>query len=234
MREKYKKEYDYAIDLFRKEFTKAIDYSLKFALYYSFRDYRDNLIDKFSDITKKTVTDTDSAIVEIITFNNELYEPFEKITERFEGEMKVESPSFNNCNRYKRCPNCGRIWFKVNGCNSMKCGNRTLKKDIFIGRFKNYLVKFTGKIFNIITLKDSNIDNSQDTEFFGITPEEKEKNKNRLYVHKIEPEGCGSELNWETLEDVTDMVNAELKKTFADKTYDNKMKDQIKNLNIEI
>ena len=234
LREKYKKEYDNAIDIFRKEFTNANDYSLKFALYYSFRDYRDNLIYKFSDITKKTVTDTDTAIVEIITFNNELYEPFEKITERFEGEMKVESVSFNNCNRYKKCPNCGRIWFKVNGCNSMKCGNRTLKKDIFFGRFKNYLIKFNGIIFNIITLKDSNVDDSQDTEVYGTTEEEKEKNKNRIFVHKIEPEGCGSNLNWETLEDVTDMVNAELKKTFADKTYDNKMKDEIKNLNIEI
>ena len=101
------------------------------------------------------------------------------------------------------------------------------KKDIFFGRFKNYLVKFNGIIFNIITLKDSNVDDSQDTEVYGTTEEEKEKNKNRIFVHKIEPEGCGSNLNWETLEDVTDMVNAELKKTFADKTYDNKMKDEI-------
>lgn len=175
IREKYLNDYNYAIDLFRKEFTKTNEYSLKFALYYSFRDYRDNLIDLFSDLVKKKVTDTDSAIVEIITFNNELYEPFEKITERFEGEMKVESVSFNNCNRYKKCPNCGRIWFKVNGCNSMKCGNRTKKKDIFYGMFKNYLVKFTGKFFNITMLKNEKVDEGVDSEFFGPTEEEKNK-----------------------------------------------------------
>ena len=132
-REEYLNKYNSAVDLFRQEFTKADDYSLKFALYYSFRDYRDNLVDTFSELVKKKVTDTDTAIVEIITFNNELYEPFNKITERFEGEMKTESVNFNgeNDNRYKRCPNCGRIWFKIKGCNSMKCGNRTKKKDIF-------------------------------------------------------------------------------------------------------
>ena len=200
-REKYRKEYYYAIELFKKEFTKTNDYSLKFSLYYSFRDYRDNLVNKFSDEVKKIVTDIDSAVVEIITFNNELYEPFEKITEKFESEMKVESVNYNNNDRYKKCPNCGRIWLKENNCSIMKCGNRTV---------------------------DNNI------EVYGITPEEKEKNKGRIFVHKIVPVGCGSSLNWETLEDVTDMVNNVLKKTFADKTYDNKMKEQLKDLNVEI
>ena len=93
--------------------------------------------------------------------------------------MKTESVNFNgeNDNRYKRCPNCGRIWFKIKGCNSMKCGNRTKKKDIFFGRFKTYLVSFTGKLFNITTLKDEQVDSGQDSEFFGPTEEEIEKNK---------------------------------------------------------
>jgi hypothetical protein len=233
IREKYKKEYDDAIETFRKEFTNTNEYALKFALYYSFRDYKDNLIELFSNIVKKTVIDIDSAIIEIITFNNELYEPFEKITKIFEGEMKVESASLNNSNRYKKCPNCGRIWFKINGCNSMRCGNRTKKKDIFYGMFKNYIVKFTGKIFNITNLEDEKVDEGTDSEFFGITEEESKQNLNRNFVHKIQPEGCGNQLNWDSLEDVTDMVNAELKKTYHDKTYDNKMRDQIKNLKLE-
>ena len=235
-REEYLNKYNSAVDLFRQEFTKADDYSLKFALYYSFRDYRDNLVDTFSELVKKKVTDTDTAIVEIITFNNELYEPFNKITERFEGEMKTESVNFNgeNDNRYKRCPNCGRIWFKIKGCNSMKCGNRTKKKDIFFGRFKTYLVSFTGKLFNITTLKDEQVDSGQDSEFFGPTEEEIEKNKNRGSNHQIVPEGCGSNLNWSTLEDVTDQVTQEFKKTYADKTYDLKMKEKIKNLDVVI
>jgi len=80
IREEYINNYNKAVELFRKEFNKAKDYSLKFALYYSFRDYKDNLIDTFSEKVKNNVTDTDTAIVEIITFNNELYDPFHKIT----------------------------------------------------------------------------------------------------------------------------------------------------------
>ena len=76
IREEYINNYNKAVELFRKEFNKAKDYSLKFALYYSFRDYKDNLIDTFSEKAKNNVTDT----VEIITFNNELYDPFHKIT----------------------------------------------------------------------------------------------------------------------------------------------------------
>lgn len=236
LREKYIAEYKNAVELFREEFNKSKEYSLKFALYYSFRDYKDNLVDNYAELVKKEVTDTDTAIVEIITFNNELYEPFNKITERFEKEMKTESLSFNSGddNRYKKCPNCGRIWFKVKGCNSMKCGNRTKKKDIFFGRFKTYLVSFTGKIFRIITLKDEQVDSGIDNEFYGPTQDENEKNKFRGLKHQIIPEGCGSNLNWSTLEDVTDKVNEELKRTYADKTYDLKMKEKINNLNVTI
>ena len=235
-REKYLNKYSKAVELFRNEFTKATDYSLKFALYYSFRDYKDNLIDSFSELVKKTVTDTDSAIVEIITFNNELYDPFNKITERFEKEMKIESVTFNggNDNRYKKCPNCGRIWFKIKGCNSMRCGNRTKKKDIFFGMFKTYLVRFTGEVFNIETLKEKKSDEGTDSEFFGPTQEEARQNQNRGGKHQIVPEGCGSSLNWSTLEDVTDQVLGELKKTYADKTYDLKMKENISELDIVI
>ena len=235
-REKYIEKYTKAIGLFRNEFNKANDYSLKFALYYSFRDFKDNLVDTFSELVKKTDVDTDSAIVEIITFNNELYVPFNNITERFEKEMKIESVSFNggNDNRYKKCPNCGRIWFKIKGCNSMRCGNRTKKKDIFFGMFKTYLVRFTGEVFNIETLKEKKSDEGTDSEFFGPTQEEARQNQNRGGKHQIVPEGCGSSLNWSTLEDVTDQVLGELKKTYADKTYDLKMKENISKLDIVI
>jgi GTP-binding protein EngB required for normal cell division len=235
-REKYLNKYSKAVELFRNEFTKATDYSLKFALYYSFRDYKDNLIDSFSELVKKTVTDTDSAIVEIITFNNELYDPFNKITERFEKEMKIESVTFNggNDNRYKKCPNCGRIWFKIKGCNSMRCGNRTKRKDIFFGMFKTYLVKFTGEIFNITTLQENKTDEGIDSAFFGPTEEENNLNKSRGSKHLISPEGCGSSLNWATIEDVTDKVLEELKKTYSDNTYDLKMKEKLNNINIII
>ena len=109
-----------------------------------------------------------------------------------------------------------------------------LKKRYFFGRFKTYLVSFTGKLFNITTLKDEQVDSGQDSEFFGPTQEEIEKNKSRGSKHQIVPEGCGSNLNWSTLEDVTGQVTQEFKKTYADKTYDLKMKENIKNLNVII
>ena len=222
-REKTLEKYNKAVEIFRKEFNKATDYSLKFALYYSFRDYKDNLVDCFSDIVKSKVTDTDSAIVEIITFNNELYDPFNKITERFEKEMKIESATFNggNDNRYKKCPHCGRIWFKI-------------KKDIFYGMFKTYVVKFTGELFDINTLSEDKVDTGTDNAFYGITEEENNINKDRGNKHLIAPEGCGSNLDWSSLEDVTDEVMKELKKTYADQTYDLKMKEQLNNINIII
>ena len=83
-------------------------------------------------------------------------------------------------------------------------------------------------------LPDEKVDSGIDNEFFGPTEEESEKNKFRVYKHLIVPEGCGSNLNWATLEDVTDKVNEELKKTYADKTYDLKMKEIISDLNITI
>lgn len=94
-REKYIEKYKKALELFKNEFIKATDYSRKFELYYSFMDYKDNLVDSFSDMIKKTIVDTDSSIVEFITFNNELYMPFNEMAERLEKEMKIEKSDFN-------------------------------------------------------------------------------------------------------------------------------------------
>ena len=52
-REDYINKYNKAVDLFRNEFNKADNNSLKFALYYAFRDFKDNLIDTYSEIVKK-------------------------------------------------------------------------------------------------------------------------------------------------------------------------------------
>lgn len=130
---------------------------------------------------------------------------------KFEGEMKVESTNFDsndkNNNRYKRCPNCGIIWFKIKGRNYIKWENRTKRINIFYRIFKTYIVKFTRKFFNIITLKDEQVDTQIDNEFFRPTEEEKTQNLNRVFKHKIVPEGCGIYLNLGTLEDVTNIVN---------------------------
>ena len=148
-------------------------------------DYKEQLIERFTDLVKNKVTDTDTAIVEVITFNNEIFNDFNGFTKQVQIGLKAEIANFDNGqdnNRYKKCPYCGTIWFKIKGCNSMPCGRRTKLKDIFFGRFKNYVVKFIHGIFSISTLGDAeNKDTGKDTEFVGLTEEEKIMNLKTYY-----------------------------------------------------
>ena len=230
-------EFKNSLEKFKEEFNKANDNSLKFALYYAFVDYKEDLIERFSEIVKKKVTDSDTAIVEIITFNNEIFSDFNGFTKLVQSALKAETANFDNRehnNRYKKCPHCGTIWFKIKGCNSMPCGRRTKLRDIFFGRFKNYVVKFIHGIFTINTLSDSSDTNAgQDTEFVGLTEEEKKENMNRNGKSLIKPQGCGRNLDWTQMEDVTEEVNKRLTEISMD-TYDNKVKEKINNVKIDI
>ena len=137
-------------------------------------------------------------------------------------------------NRYKKCPHCGTIWFKIKGCNSMPCGNRTHLRDIFFGRFKNYVVKFIHGIFTINTLSDNSYRNTeQDTEFVILTKYEIKFNMNRNGKSLIKPQGCGRNLDWTKMEDVTEEVIKMLTEISMD-TYDNKVKENINNVKIDI
>ena len=182
------------------------------------------------------MTDSDNSIIEIITFNNELYEPFNKITERFEVEMKNETINFTglNDNKYRKCPYCGRIWCKIGGSNTIKCGYNAKIHDIFFGGYKNYVVKFNGENFIIKTFLNESKDSRLCCPFFGLTQEEKNRNKNTSSKYQIIPEGCGRNLNWNLLEDVTNQVQKLLNKTYAEQTYDLKMKEKISEFNINI
>ena len=236
-REIYYKEFKESLEKFKKEYYGTNDNALKFALYYSFLDFKDDLIERFNEVVKKKVTDTDTAIVEIITFNNEIFVDFNSFTKQVQTTLKAENSNYEDSykehnNRYKKCPHCGTIWFKVKGCNGMQCGRRTRLKDIFSGRFKNYLVKFCKGVFNIITLDDKKTDDmGQDTEHYGLFPDEIEKNKNRSGKSQIMPRGCGNSLDWSTMEDVTDEITKKL--TTIDPNFDRKTLEQIENLNVD-
>lgn len=236
-RDTFLNEFKNSLERFKEEFNKANDNSLKFALYYAFVDYKEDLIERFSEIVRKKVTDTDTAIVEIITFNNEIFSDFNGFTKLVQSALKAETANFDNRehnNRYKKCPHCGTIWFKIKGCNSMPCGRRTKLRDIFFGRFKNYVVKFIHGIFTINTLSDSSDTNTgQDTEFVGLTEEEKKENMNRNGKSLIKPQGCGRNLDWTQMEDVTEEVNKRLTEISMD-TYDNKVKEKINDVKIDI
>lgn len=237
-REEFLKEFKDSLEKFKEEYNKANESALKFALYFAFFDYKEQLIERFTEIVKKKVTDTDTAIVEIITFNNEIFVDFNSFSKQVQTGLKAEFGNYDNGdhnNRYKKCPHCGTIWFKVKGCNSMPCGRRTKLKDIFMGRFKNYIVKFTRGIFNISTNeKTESMDAGKDTEFVGLTEEEKKFNEgNRGGKSKIYPQGCGNNLDWTKMEDVTDEINKKVTEISLD-NYDSKVKEKIQNVKIDI
>ena len=198
-RDKFLDEFRNSLKMFKKEFNEASENSLKFALYYSFVDYKEDLIERFSEIVKNKVTDTDIAIVEIITFNNEIFSDFHGFTLQVQSALKAETAFFDEGqdNRYKRCPYCRTIWFKIKGCNSMKCGKRTKLKDIFTGRFKNYVVKFINGSFFKETLSEKNADDlGEDNTKVGLFDDEIEENKNRNGKCLIQSQGCGRDLDW--------------------------------------
>ena len=213
-RVKFLDEFKNSLEKFKEKFNKAEDNSLKFALYFAFVDYKEELLERFSEIVQKKVEDTDTAIVEIVSFKNEIFSDFNGFTKLVQSNLKAETANFDNKeenNRYKKCPHCGTIWFKVKGCNSMNCGRRTKLRDIFSGRFKNYVVKFIQGSFKIDTLSnvsDTNV--GEDTEFEGLTEEEKRMNMNRNGKSLIQPQGCGRNLDWTQMEDVTEEVNKRL------------------------
>ena len=213
-RDKFLDEFKNSLEKFKEKFNKAEDNSLKFALYFAFVDYKEELLERFSEIVQKKVEDTDTAIVEIVSFKNEIFSDFNGFTKLVQSTLKAETANFDNKeenNRYKKCPHCGTIWFKVKGCNSMNCGRRTKLRDIFSGRFKNYVVKFIQGSFKIDTLSnvsDTNV--GEDTEFEGLTEEEKRMNMNRNGKSLIQPQGCGRNLDWTQMEDVTEEVNKRL------------------------
>ena len=152
-RDKFLDEFKTSLEMFRQEFNKENDNSLKFALYYAFFDYKEDLIERFSKIVQTKVTDTDTAIVELITFNNEIFSDFNGFTKQVQSALKVETANYDNGqhnNRYRKCPHCGTIWFKVKGCNSMLCGRRTKLRDIFFGRFKFMLLNLFMEFLKLI------------------------------------------------------------------------------------
>ena len=237
-REAFLKEFKESLEKFKTEYNSSSESALKFALYFAFVDYKEQLIERFSEIVKKKVTDTDTAIVEIITFNNEIFVDFNSFSKQAQTGLKAEYANYDNGdnnNRYKKCPHCNTIWFKVKGCNSMPCGRRTKLKDIFMGRFKNYIVKFIKGKFEVLTNeKTKEMDAGTDSEFVGLTEEEKQFNEgNRGGKSKIYPQGCGASLDWRQMEDVTDQINKKVTEISLD-NYDNKVKEKIESVKIDI
>lgn len=212
-REKFINEFNDSLKIFTSEFLKARDKDLKRALYFSLRDYKDNLIKRYNEIIRNKKADLDSIVTELIMFNNTIFNNFNEFKRKVERELETETKNFNGeFNKYKKCPNCGKIWFLVKGCPNTKCGKRSTIKDKIFGTYKNYIVSFFNGKLNISHREEGNNEIGNENTIEGLTPKEKEKNKNRgKNKAKIKAEGCGAILKWNEMEDVTEYVKSQLK-----------------------
>jgi len=172
------------------------------------------LIKRYTEIIKNKKADLDSIVTELIMFNNMIFNKFNDFKKNVELELDTETKNFNGeFNKYKMCPNCGKIWFLVVGCTSTRCGKRSTIKDKIYGRYKNFIVSFIGGILNISHKEEGDENKGNEEEFYGLTEKEKLENEQRKNkgLAETNPEGCGAQLNWNEMEDKTDWVLKQLK-----------------------
>jgi len=220
-REKYLSEFREVLQIFKEGFKSAQDKNLKRAIFFALRGYKDELIESYSNIVKekKLEEDLDAVITELIMFNNSIFNDYDSFRKEAELELEIQQTNFNgDMNRYKRCPHCGEIWFRIKGCSGIICGRRSLLKDKIWGFFKNYIVSFSNKKISYTTQEENNNQlEGKDEELVGLSENEKAKNVllKKQGKQEIAPRGCGRSLNWDEMEDVTDKVNRELKSISA-------------------
>ena len=239
-KEIYEDKFNDALEAFKKEVEKATDPDLKRALYFAFKDYKDKLLEEYSNtIRNKKIDgkepDPDSVVTEVLMFDNLIFNEFDNFRKLIEKQIEVKSSNYNGeYNRFKKCPHCGIIWFKVIGCNSVVCGNRTTIEDKIRGKYKEYDVSFVN---NKIIISSKNIRNKimkKDDEFFGLTKKENIENLKREKEGKIaiKPLGCGRKLDWKEMEDCSEEVISKLKEISIDDYYSGLL-DISKNFNQE-
>ena len=106
-------------------------------------------------------------ITEIIMFNNEIFNEYNGFKQKVELELDTQTKNFNGeFNKYKKCPNCGKIWFLLYGCPNTQCGKRSTIKDKIFGRYKNFLVKFINGIITITKEEKGDEDRGGEKSFF--------------------------------------------------------------------
>ena len=244
-REIYEDKFYDALEEFKKEVDKADDPDLKRALYFGFKDYKQSLLEEYTNVIRKKKIgdkepDMDSVIAEVLMFDNTIFNEFDEFRKKIESQIEIKSSNYNGeYNRFKKCPHCGQIWFKVIGCDSVVCGNRTKIIDRAIGRYKNYIVTYINNKVNItykeigedlgefklnrnsLIYNTNPLDSDYYDEFTGLTKNEKIENEKREKNGKIKisPIGCGKQLQWNEMEDCSEEVIKKLKEISVDDYY---------------
>ena len=227
------------------ELERAEDKELKRALYFSFKDYQESLVEELEEELKKILNEADNdnnnndnqssdfsddIYLQTILFKNESLEDLKDFKQKVEkdGIMTQLFVSNGQFNTFRKCPHCKQIWFLYTGCPNTRCGKRTTKKDLYNGIFKNYKVTFDGntiiitknqeeKKYDSIALQENVIE-------YGLSPKEVEENKTRTQNNKspIKPIGCGASLVWSECEDATEEANKILNDIPMSDYYNNK------------
>ena len=232
-RAEYLEKFKKAKKKYIEELDKAEDKELKRALYFSFKDYQENLVEQLNNELKNILdqeaeeeenqinenndnnnsTDhSDEIYLQNILFKNESFEELKDFKEKVEkdGIMTQLFVSNGQYNTFRKCPHCGLIWFLYTGCPNTRCGKRTTKKDLYNGIFKHYKVTFDGdKIVITKNQEEKQYDSialQENVIDCGLSPKEVEENKTRTQNHKtpIKPVGCGANLVWSECPDATE------------------------------
>jgi len=233
-RKKYEEEFNDTLKKFKIEIKKAKDDDLKRALYFAFKDYKEKLIKKYSKVIREKKVDAESTIVESIMFNNIIFNKFNDFRIEVQNQIKIQTYNYDKeYNKYKKCPHCGQIWFKIRGCDSMVCGRRSTSKDKICGRYKNYIVEYVNKKIKIIFNVNETNYIGNDEEIIGLTDEERRKNiiLEKEGKTKISPVGCGKSFNWNDslVHDCTDEIIRKLNEISVS-DYDSAVREIADNL----
>lgn len=220
VRTMFENDFNASLSKFNESLDNATDNNLRKALYFCFKSYKENLLRQFRySLEQKRINgkeiDLNIIISEVLLFDNKIYDKYEEFKKKVESKIEIQINNYNGeYNKFKKCPHCGIIWFKVKGCNSMVCGRRTKISDSICGRFKNYVVYFLSGIIRITISEFDSCNYGEDNEFYGLTQEEIKKNKIREKEGKVKinPKGCGKSICWNQMEDVSENVLNLLKK----------------------
>lgn len=215
IREEYIARFQKRLKAVKNIFNRTDNKEMKRSLYIYMKQVKNELIDEYKEKLKNVLSEISAIVTEVIMFNNQIFQDFDNFRKLAQTHLEIQGINYQGkLNRYKKCPHCGNIWFRVYGCDSMKCGNRSIGKDKLIGVFSLFFFKFFHDEDLIVEEKQENSNyNYQEREIHGLTPEETEENKQRGSPQKsiIKPQGCGQRINWNEMEDVTEIVLRELK-----------------------
>ena len=199
--------------MFIEELDKAEDKELKRALYFSFKDYQENLVEQMEKELEKILKDAereeedndnnngnnnndqatdfaDDIYLQSILFKNESLEDLKDFKQKCEkdGIMTQLFVSNGQYNTFRKCPHCKQIWFLYTGCPNTRCGKRTTKKDLYNGIFKNYKVTFDGNKIEITKNQEEkkydSIALQESVIDYGLSSKEIEENKIRTQNNK--------------------------------------------------